>query len=150
MHHLLLHFLSRARNIRFGLTVPTFQFAAIGLCLVLMTACEKDTQIVYKVKNLSNAPLKIIYCDYFNQADTDTIVVNVSQAVTIASHNHGFGSVSSYKEKKDTLNYLDLLEIYQHDSLQATGNYFLASRWSYVQTSDQYATYYLYIREEDF
>lgn len=121
-----------------------------ALLTLILTSCEYEAQLSYKVANNTTSIIKVIseYTD--SKTVTDTFLIAPNDVITIAVIGKGLNGVRYYKEKGETLSDFSKVDIYKNDTVKAATNFLMTSRWNYDETTNHSANYKLTVVPTDF
>lgn len=123
------------------------QIIKLILILFLLSSCDYEAQISYKITNRSSYEIKIIYNE---NGHDDTLRVDKDITELIAIHGHGLSSVDNYKETNDELSEFKRIDIYRIDTIKTVTNYIQTKNWIWQEKDAHSADYTAIVTDDDF
>jgi hypothetical protein len=121
-----------------------------ALMVVLLTACDKESALTYKMKNIASDSVDVVTSHIGNPAASDTFRIGYNQQVTIAVTNEGMDHVSKYKETGDRLRNFTRIYVYKRHTIPTTTDFLTTSLWTYNERGRYAANYEATISDTDF
>jgi hypothetical protein len=125
------------------------KFYLLFILLLVLVSCDYVSSLSYKVRNNTDAPVKVIATHTDTRVPTDTILIDPNEQKVIGVKG-GMGRVSKYREEYENLGHFSKIEISQYESNISASDFLKKERWVYNESDKYIADYTLTVLPGDF